>query len=303
MNGQPQALSKIINNILTLWNVRMLELGAEDRIIALLRAADRPLALAEISQGIGRSPPATHRQLQKLSEEGLIERRGVQHDARYSLADSIRVTWTKAPTPRENAIAIRWSRQGGPDWRFPLASRVADEWGYVALIRFLERCCETGIFTPWLRDYVNIQHDGHNLTWANLPPVERSRRLQDPANHGRVHVYAYGSCVVGKPRPDSDLDLVVVHDLTQESVPDFAYKSQVDAIVGPLNLGSPRRLDVHVFAEDEFFQGLVDMHERVRKSILETGITVYSNAREPRYLEAARANLEVAILEWMNKRT
>jgi hypothetical protein len=195
---------------------------------------------------------------------------------------------------------VRWAHRGEVDWRYPLASRIPDPPAYESLIRFLEAASGAGIFTPWLRQDIETgtRGDATDSAWASLPADEQARRIRTASHHGRVHVYAYGSCVTGQPRPDSDLDLLIVHDPPRESVPEFPYAREIDAVVGPLNLDSPRRLDVRVFRAEDFFQGSTQMHARVRQSILAEGITVFSTAREPRYLEAQRAELGGEVTTW-----
>jgi len=277
-----------------------MEVGTDDRIITLLAGTTDPLSLAEISTQIARSPPATHRQLQLLAARGIVERRGSHKDARYSLAASVEIAWTVPARGSEHGFAHRWRHPGEMDWRFPLVSRLNDVPAQWALTRFLEAARDMGLFTPWLVDHIDDKKRGSNDVWADLSPRTRRERRRAPTNHGDVHMYAYGSCVTGAAHVGSDLDLVVVYDLPKNDVPAFPYEREIEAIVKPLNLGSARRLDVRVFGEDAFFVGLVAMHERVRRSILDSAITVFSTATQPRYIERSRTGLGKAISEWMN---
>jgi predicted nucleotidyltransferase/DNA-binding transcriptional ArsR family regulator len=272
------------------------------RLLEALVEAGDSMTLTEVAEAIGLTPSATHRQLGLLVEEGAVSRKGSQKEARYRLAPSFHALWTHAPETG-GAVAEEWTHRGPIDWRFPLVSRVPDapaQWG---ICRLLDECSRRGMFTPWLLPpHVDLRSNGSNLEWANLDPGERERRMRDPANHSEVNVYAYGSCVRGDAHSRSDVDLIVVYDLPKRGLPPFPYERTVQTIVDALNLGLPRRLDVRVYAEDEFFDGLVDMYERVRKDILATAITVFSTGSSPRFIEAGRARLREEVERWTSGR-
>lgn len=270
---------------------------------ALLRAlvdAGAGMSLTEAARAVGLTPPATLRQLATLVAEGLVRREGHQKEARYRLEPCLHAVWTHAEPG--GALAEEWTHRGPVDWRFPLVSRVPDAPARLGIVRLLEQCARQGLFTPWLLDHVDPAFDGHDATWAGLDPEERLRRLRDPRNHGDVHVYAYGSCVRGDAHAGSDVDLLLVHDLTRQGVPPFPYEARVRRVVDALNLGVPRRLDVRVHAEDDLFEGVVGLYERVRREILDTAITVFSTSASPRFIEIGRAQLGEDVGRWTSGR-
>lgn len=258
------------------------------------------ISLADAAEEIQRAPSATHRQLMILVQEGLVERVGEQKEARYRLASYFKGIWTRPGHPPDGALVAEWTHRGPMDWRYPLVSRVPDLKAQLTLQRFLDTCARRGVFTPWFAYTLDFERNGGNDAWANLTPEARRARLADPANHGPVTVYAYGSCVNGTAREESDLDLIVLYDLTKGGVPPFPYNGVIREIVGDLNLGAPRRIDVRVYAEDEFFDGLVNLYERVRKEILKTAITVYSTSDAPKFIETGRARLSREVTKWTN---
>ncbi len=279
-----------------------MESGAEDRLIAVLAGASGPLSLAQAAERIGLSPPATHRQLQGLVKRGFARRIVTNKAVTYSLSSAVEISLLVPPANGIPGFAHRWFREGHFDWRYPLASRLPDERGRTALSLFLREVEARGWFSPWLLSYVDTSMNSHNHVWANLSSFERNERMADRTNHGAVHVYAYGSCVTGAAHQDSDLDLLVIHEMTQANIPRFPYEAAIVDLVKKLNLSAPRRLDVRTYGEDEFFDGLTNLHARARDSILQTAITVYSTSSTPRFLETRKTSIEEALDAWMNTR-
>jgi len=254
--------------------------STDERILTAL--ASGPLALFDVAEQVQRSPSATLRRLQFLASSGHIERLGDRKEARYRLRPRLAIEWAHGEGTPPRWIRASWQATEAPaDWRFPLASRLQDENGRAALTQFLRALWLQGLTTPWLREAT-----GSGKTNKKSRKSAGNDAAPDP-NPDAVgfDVIAFGSCVDGNTRDDSDLDLILFESVDSKS----SLHEQFQSIADSVNLTAPRYIDLHVVARADFDNEHSPFPTELRNSILRDGVTVYSCKDHPAFIELERA--------------
>lgn len=262
----------------------MLELSpAHEVVLEVLERAQRPMSLKELAGSIGRSPPATLRNLKILEDRGLVDRQGRFHESSYRLATFLQVHWSDQVTGDNDNVRLRmqWHSNSSIDWRFPLVSRVPDAAAQEVLCRFLDHGQKRGYFTPWLcRKDLPDKID----TIADEPNKLETRFPQE-SYHYPFSVIVFGSCARGDARSGSDLDVLVLYGDVGHKDFIAAYDYLWRTIAYQMAPGSARPINLHV-RRSSFLRS--DRREGLAESVIREGITVYSSDRNAPLVEATR---------------
>lgn len=198
-------------------------------------------SLSELANHVGREPSLTLHHLQALVHEGVVERDETGNRPVYRPRHYFSAFWVNP----DDALAERWAVARRISWRFPLASRIADDRAAGAAIEFLKTAEAAGLFGD---PTALTRERRRGETWyLPLPPKE------DWTAARRVRVAVFGSAARGEMGRSSDLDLLV---LAGKGIHLDRLRRRVEDVVAEVNLTAPRRLDVKVVA------GLADLPSR-----------------------------------------
>lgn len=239
--------------------------------------------------------PTVSQHLRALENAGLVESIAEGKRRIYRPRPHLHVDWTRAQAHAGGQAWRRdtWSTEDVIDWRFGLASRITDRRGHEVAVRFLEALLSRGVVTPWLvpsRFGIQEWIDELDDTRAAATLTAQTYR---PEAWGPWTLVAFGSCVRGDARPESDLDVLVVtepegawktrwnsievHDMgTGWPIPYPDWKTAFQQTADDVNLGAARYVDLHQAPADK----LKRLPPPLRESIRNEGIVLYTNGRQ-----------------------
>ena len=267
-----------------------------------------PTVLAGI---VGIDVSVVSRLLARLVREDLVRRTRRGKEVHFAPRRHLRTEFSGPLAPGTGEGPPAWAywvwESGQPlDWRFPLTSRIPDGDGQRTMNRFLARCLEHGLLTPWLTEKPTPAKSRRH---AAQSPHSRAASLHNPRPWQGLEVIAYGSCARGEARPESDLDVFVLGPPVDWAgvEPDghlerrawLSWKQALQRQAAEISVGAPRHVDLMFGAagapsdplplRDADETGGLYLHpEGLVNELVDHGITTYSATGTGFTVEARR---------------
>lgn len=205
-----------------------------------LEAFVAPVSLKQVADAADVQSPTALSHLRRLEEEGRIAKVQTPEGPRYAVLPFVQIEWQD---PKANTN-LKWTSNSPIDWRFPLVSRVPDKPAQDMLLRWLDLMLSKG----------------------QLPAIRP--KSSDPATKAapRVDFVVYGSCARGDATARSDLDLLVVGEVSKRQAEQF-----IDA-AHEASLGTGRSPDIRAMNLQDWQKA----ESSLRQTIQKEGLTVYS---------------------------